>query len=315
VRLVDDLLDVSRITRGKVTLEREPIELSGVVAKAVEMATPLIAQQGHQLTVDVPATGLRVLGDPTRLAQVVANLLNNAARYSAAGGQIEVRAGLERDEVVLSVRDNGRGISADLLPRIFDQFVQGPRSTDRQEGGLGLGLALVRSLVELHGGRVEAYSDGPLLGSTFRVRLPALAAAPHTAKAKTPPEAEGRAPRPMRVLVVDDNVDAANLVDALLCARGHEVVTAYDGPSALAALDRFTPDVAVLDIGLPAMDGYELAARTRERLGDASPRLLALTGYGADGDRARSRAAGFDEHLVKPVNPAALRAAVEGVAN
>jgi signal transduction histidine kinase/ActR/RegA family two-component response regulator len=317
VRLVDDLLDVSRITRGKVHLEKQPVELAVVVGRAVEMASPLLEQRQHALFVDVPAAGLQVFGDSDRLAQVAANLLTNAAKYTQPGGRIEVRGRLEDGEVVLSVRDNGQGLSAELLPRVFNLFVQGPRSTDRQEGGLGVGLTLVRSLVTAHGGRVEAHSDGPGQGSTFMVRLPPLAQV-QAARASMAehvtalPRQHGRA---VRILLVDDNIDAVDLLTELFARNGHEVVSAHDGPAALAALDRFAPEVAVLDIGLPVMDGYELAARIRERLGNTTPAFVAVTGYGQDSDQARSRAAGFRYHYVKPINLEALLTTVNQLAD
>ena len=315
VRLVDDLLDVSRITRGLVHLERQPVEIANVVARAVEMASPLLEQRQHALAVDVPVTGMEVYGDPDRLAQVVANLLTNAAKYTPPGGSIRVRGYVEDGEIVLSVRDNGQGLSAELLPRVFNLFVQGPRSADRREGGLGVGLTLVRSLVAAHDGRVEAHSDGPGKGSTFVVRLPASVQGPRAGTADAgdaPPRPTGRA---VRILLVDDNIDAADLLTELFTRNGHEVAAAHDGPAALAALERFTPEVAVLDIGLPVMDGYELAARIRERLGAGSPAFVAVTGYGQESDQARSRAAGFQAHLVKPINLEALLATVRRLAD
>jgi signal transduction histidine kinase/CheY-like chemotaxis protein len=316
VRLIDDLLDVSRITRGKVHLEKQAVEIAAVVARALEMASPLLEQHQHRLAVDVPATGLEVYGDPDRLAQVAANLLTNAAKYTPPGGNIRVRGYVENNEIVLSVSDNGQGLSAELLPRVFNLFVQGPRTADRREGGLGVGLTLVRSLVAMHGGRVEAHSDGPGQGSTFVVRLPPLAQVQAARAGTAEPVAAMplRSGRPVRILVVDDNIDAADLLTELFARNGHDVVAAHDGPAALAALERFTPEVAVLDIGLPVMDGYELAARIRERLGAAAPAFVAVTGYGQDTDRARSREAGFHRHYVKPINLEALLAAVQQVA-
>lgn len=317
-RLVDDLLDISRITRNKIELKKEPVELSEVIAKGVEMASPLFEQRRHRLMVDVPPAGLKVSGDPVRLAQVVSNLLTNAARYTAPGGDVRVRAWREGGKVGLSVTDNGQGMPPGLVPQVFDLFVQGPRSLDRQEGGLGIGLTLVRSLVTLHGGDVEASSGGTGQGSTFLVRLPALdevenlPAAPEAAGALEPVPRDSA--RPLRVLVVDDNQDAADLLSAFLTLGGHEVFTAHDGPGALAILSRFAPDVAVLDIGLPVMDGYELVARIREKLGLEAPAVIAVTGYGQEDDHARSRAAGFRHHFVKPVEPRALLAAIREAA-
>jgi PAS domain S-box-containing protein len=309
LRLVDDLLDVSRITRGKIELKREPVELAGAIAKAIEMASPLLEQRRHHLRHDVPA-GLWVHGDAVRLAQVVANLLTNAAKYTEPGGTIAITARSEADALVVSVADTGMGIEPQLLPHLFELFVQGARPPDRAEGGLGLGLALVKSLVELHGGTVQARSEGRGRGSEFVVRLPALPPlslqAPTTAP--TPARPWRTTERPRQVLVVDDNRDAADLLAETLRAAGHQVEVAHDGPDALARLERFRPEVAVLDIGLPVMDGYELAVRLRDRV--AGVHLLALTGYGQDRDRERSRAAGFAHHFVKPIDPDRLLEAV-----
>ncbi len=311
VHLVDDLLDVSKITRGKVVLRKEPVEIAGVVAKAVEIASDLLEQRRHRFSVDVPAQGLRVEGDPVRLAQVVANLLTNAARYTDPGGTISLRALRDGADVVVTVKDNGTGIEPALLPRIFDLFVQGQRSTDRKEGGLGLGLGLVKSLVELHGGTAVARSPGPGKGSEFEIRLPATTMEAGTADAARAP-AERGAVSSKRVLVVDDNVDSAELLREMLQWVGHEVAIAHDGPSALALAERFVPEVALLDIGLPVMDGYELGRRLVAAPQGASCRLIALSGYGQDRDRAQSQASGFEAHLVKPVDGALLLKTVAG---
>jgi signal transduction histidine kinase/ActR/RegA family two-component response regulator len=311
VRLVDDLLDVSKITRGKIALRKEPVEIAGVIAKALEMASDLFEQRLHQLSIDAPAEGLRVEGDPVRLAQVIANLLTNAARYTEPGGLVSVRAFLDGSDVVVVVTDSGAGIAPDLLPRVFDLFVQGQRSTDRKEGGLGLGLALVRSLVELHGGTSVARSDGPGRGSEFEIRLPATARAADVVPAVRAPAAKGVAAS-RRVLVVDDNVDSAELLREMLQWVGHEVAMAHDGPSALATAEWFVPDVAVLDIGLPVMDGYELGRRLHERPQGARCRLIALSGYGQERDRVKSKESGFEAHLVKPVDGARLLRIVAG---
>jgi CheY-like chemotaxis protein len=308
VRLVDDLLDMARITRGQMSLHREPLELSSVAARAVEAAAPLIEQRGHVLEVDVPPSGLPVLADADRLTQVVANLLTNAAKYTPPGGHIQLRARERDGGIALAVEDDGQGLPPDLVPRLFEPFVQGPRTLDRSVGGLGIGLALVRSLVEAHGGRVEARSEGPGRGSTFTVWLPAhvQAEAPPSLEARreepVPPEAEARPGEALRVLVVDDNVDAAETLAELLGMSGYEVAVAHDGVRALSRVDSFHPEVVLLDIGLPGgMDGYEVAARLRERLGESSPVLAALTGFSQDGDHARSAAAGFHRHFVKPI--------------
>jgi signal transduction histidine kinase len=312
VHLVDDLLDVSRVVQGKIELKKSRIPLAELVARAVETASPLFEQKAQKLAVDVPREGFDVDADPIRLSQVMANLLTNAAKYSGPGAHIAVRASHDGDDVVVEVIDDGMGIAADQLPRLFETFFQGPRSTDRAEGGLGLGLALVKSLVTLHGGSVRAHSKGVGHGSTFVVRLPR---ARTSAKVITTPRASltrvGAARSAIRVLLVDDNADAVELFGEYLTSVGYDVRTAHDGPSALEVADAFRPKVAILDIGLPVMDGYELATRLRERLGDATPRLIAMTGYGQEEDRENSRLAGFERHLVKPVDAHALLAALE----
>jgi signal transduction histidine kinase/CheY-like chemotaxis protein len=310
VRLVDDLLDVSRVIRGKVRLERRPVALAEVIANAVEQASPLLEERRHELQIDA-AEGLVLDGDAHRLAQVVANLLTNAAKYTDPGGHIVLRAQAERLEVRLSVTDDGIGISPSLMPRVFDLFVQGERNLDRAPGGLGIGLTIVRSLVDLHGGRVSVESSGRGRGSTFTIWLPMAIAggARRSPAAGSRPRALGRG---VPVLVVDDNVDAAELLAEALRSRGHEVQVAYDGPSALAAVEEASPRVALLDLGLPVMDGFELARRLRERLG--AVRLVAVTGYGQEPDRRASAQAGFDAHLVKPVDLDAICEVVERLA-
>jgi signal transduction histidine kinase len=304
VRLVDDLLDVSRITRGRIELKRERIEMSEVVAKAIEMASPLLEQRQHRLDIDVRHAGLALEADAVRLAQVVANLLNNAAKYTEPHGTITVAAGREGDEIVLRVRDTGIGLSAEMLPRVFDLFVQEHQALDRAQGGLGLGLAIVRTLVDLHGGRVEAHSDGPGHGSEFTVRLPAAPGGPAAPPGEVRRESETVAPPSgrQRILVVDDNADAAELLAESVQTMGYEAQVAHDGPTALRLAAAFLPDVALLDIGLPVMDGYELAAHLRALPGLAALRLIAVTGYDQETDRRRTTAAGFEHHLVKPVD-------------
>jgi signal transduction histidine kinase len=302
LRLVDDLLDVSRITRGKVALKKEPVELAEAVAKAVEIVSPLLEEKRHQLSLSVPR-GLRVDADVVRLAQVIANLLTNAARYTDAGGLIQVGALEDGGQVVLSVKDNGIGIDAEALPHVFDLFVQGTRSSDRGQGGLGIGLTLVRNLVAMHGGQVVATSAGLGHGSEFVVRLPALGRVEAGAGQALPRDNRVVTSRTRRILVVDDNADAAELLAEYLRQAGHLVALAHDGAQALRLVESFTPDVAILDIGLPVMDGYELAGRLRERL---PLRLAALTGYGQEHDRARSVTAGFHAHFVKPISPEVL---------
>jgi signal transduction histidine kinase/ActR/RegA family two-component response regulator len=301
LRLVDDLLDVSRITSGKIELRKEHVELSSVVTRALEMSRPLLERRRNRLTVDVPELGLVVDGDPARLAQVVSNLLTNAAKYSDPDSPIEVRASREGTRVRLLVVDHGIGIDATYLEQVFDQFVQVPQGLDRAAGGLGLGLAIVRSLVERHGGTVRAESRGHGSGSTFIVELPLAADAVSKDATRHPAQGAVRTSRTVgRLLVVDDNTDAALLLAEVLSALGHEVHVAHSGPDALAGLEEFQPQAALLDIGLPVMDGYELARHLRGRLPDV--KLVALTGYGQSNDRERSRAAGFDAHLVKPVS-------------
>jgi signal transduction histidine kinase len=308
VRLVDDLLDVSRITRGKVELRRERVRVRDVVEHAVETSRPLVEAGRQLLAVSHAGEPLWVDGDLTRLAQVVSNLLNNAARFTPTGRRIDVLARREGDQAVIEVRDEGAGIPAETLPRVFELFAQGGHAADRAGGGLGIGLSLARALCELHGGTIDAASPGPGLGSTFTVRLP-LAPAPVPADGAATPAARGRA---RRVLVVDDNVDAADSLALLLRLGGHEVATAQDGPAAIEAARRQPPEVVFLDIGLPGMDGYEVARRLRADPATAGTRLVALTGWGADEDRRRSHDAGFDLHLTKPVEAEAIERVLAG---
>jgi PAS domain S-box-containing protein len=308
VRLVDDLLDISRITRGKLELKRSPVDISEIVTKAVEQASPLLEQRSHHLAMRIEP-GLRCEVDPVRMAQVIANLLTNAARYTNTGGRIRVTAWRAPDgRIAISVRDNGRGITPEMLGRVFELFYQGERSVDRAEGGLGIGLALVRSIVELHGGTVAASSDGEGMGSEFVVNLPA-STKQRAANEPRPAQPPSVAPR-RRILLVDDNLDAAETLAEWLNTLGHEVSVHCDPVSALKALEQVQPDVAVLDIGLPVMDGYELGSRIRAVSGDACT-MIALTGYGQEADKARSRLARFDYHLVKPVDPMELQRILE----
>jgi signal transduction histidine kinase/ActR/RegA family two-component response regulator len=307
-RLVDDLLDVSRVARGLVSLSRAPTDVAEVLSKAVEMASPLFEQRNQQLAVTTPETGLWVDADPLRMAQVVSNLLTNAAKYTPPGGHVWLSASPENGEAVIRVRDDGEGIRAELLPRIFDLFVQGPRGFARSEGGLGLGLALVKNLVALHGGTVSATSKGPGHGSEFVVRIPALPVVARRAVSPEPVHVEKGSGR--HILLVDDNEDARELLAEMLRTIGHRVELAPDGPSALEMLETYTPDVAILDLGLPVMDGFELASRIIDSLPTRRPRLIALTGYGAESDVARTRAVGFDAHLVKPVSMPVLISAI-----
>lgn len=301
VRLVDDLLDVSRITRGKLDLDKHRLEISDVIAKAIEMSGSLLEQQRHQLDVRVLSAGLCVDGDHARLAQVFCNLLSNAAKYTRPGGRIGITAGREGDLIIVRVEDNGEGIDAQLLPRVFDLFEQSERTIDRAQGGLGIGLTIVKTLVELHGGTITARSNGKGQGSEFEVRLPASATkrTEHSSNASEPtsPTAKRRA---LRVLLVDDNQDAVSLLAEALETLGYETRVAYDGPSGIAAAADFAPAVALLDIGLPVMDGYELAQRLRAHAPGIY--LVAMTGYGQEADRRRTQQVGFLHHLVKPVS-------------
>jgi PAS domain S-box-containing protein len=299
VRLVEDLLDVSRIAKGKVTLKKQPVDLRDIVASAIEIASPLLDQRRHHVHVDAPPHGIVVEADEARLMQVFTNLVTNAAKYTSPGGHVRIGIRQEDGEAVIEVADDGIGIEPALLPRVFDLFVQGHQETDRAVGGLGIGLTLVRSLVDLHGGTVTAHSDGPGQGSTFTVRLPVRKI--HARDALPRPGARRLAPTPCRILVVDDNEDALVLLGEALAAVGHEVRTAIDPVSALEVIKEWTPELAILDIGLPVMDGYELASRIRAELDGAPPKMFALTGYAQQDDRARIREAGFDAHFVKPV--------------
>ncbi|MCW5801362.1 MAG: PAS domain S-box protein [Deltaproteobacteria bacterium] len=305
--LVDDLLDIARITRGKLELALRPVDVADAIARAVEMASPLLEQYHHKLTMRVPR-GLVVQADPARLAQVISNLLTNAAKYTRPNGQIDVDAAAVGADVVVHVRDNGQGIDPELLPHVFDLFIQGKRSFDRAEGGLGIGLALVKNLVTLHGGGVTVTSTLGA-GSEFVVRLPSYAQAalgPHgdPAHAATPTNAK-------RVLVVDDNRDFAEMLASSLAALGYEVDMALDGVSALEHLRVFPAEAAVLDLGLPVLDGFELARKIREQFAGRMPRLIAVTGYGQQHDRERTADVGFADHLVKPIDIKEMVAAIE----
>jgi PAS domain S-box-containing protein len=299
VRLVEDLLNVSRITRGRIELRPEPLELVDVVAKAVEMSSSLLEERRHHVVIEVPrGRGLVVNGDPARLTQIFCNLISNAAKYTDCGGRIQVTASRSDGRVRVVVTDNGAGIDAELLPRIFDLFIQAQQTLDRSQGGLGIGLSIVRKLVELHGGTVTAHSDGPGRGSEFTVELPAcdaiFQAAAHLEVFPQPVW------RKSRVLIVDDNEDARTLLSDSLRELGYDVREAHDGPSAIAAATEVHPDVGILDIGLPVMDGYELARRLRTMC--PGIQFVAVSGYGQESDQHRSRECGFVEHLVKPVS-------------
>jgi signal transduction histidine kinase/ActR/RegA family two-component response regulator len=305
-RLVDDLLDVARFSSGKITLQKEPTDLAAVVARAVETSRPAIEGRRHELSVTLTPERLRVEADPVRLAQVLDNLLNNAAKYTPEGGRIWLTAGREGREAAVRVRDTGIGIPANMLANVFDLFTQVDRTLDHSQGGLGIGLTLVRRLVELHGGSVQATSGGANQGSEFVIRLPLLL---ETERAPgTWEEENGLAARPRRrILVVDDNMDASQSLAKLLELTGHEARVAHDGATALDVAQVYRPDVVLLDIGLPQIDGYEVARRLREQPGTEHALLVALTGYGHEEDRRRTREAGFDHHLVKPVDPNAIQ--------
>lgn len=304
VHLIDDLLDIARVTSGKIEIRRQPVDLHTALATAVETSLPLIEKSGHELSVHRHEGALPLLADPTRLAQVFSNLLTNAARYTPSGGKIRLSVEKDADEVIVSVADNGVGIPAGSLASIFEMFSQVERDADTSHGGLGIGLALVRQLVSLHGGTVKATSDGPGQGSTFIVRLPLsthVLQAPDPVAAPPPPS-----PRARRVLVADDNVDAAQSLAALLELHGHETLVAHDGLQALQVAAEHVPEVMFLDIGMPGLTGYEVARQLRTLPVLQRATLVAVTGWGTEEDRARAREAGFDGHLTKPVAPEAI---------
>jgi PAS domain S-box-containing protein len=311
-RLLDDLLDVSRITRGRLELKRTTVELAAVLDAAIEAARPLLDEKRHRLTVELPEQPVWVEGDPVRLAQVFSNLLINAAKYTDAGGQVQLRAVRADPEIVVTVRDNGAGIAAEVLPRLFMPFSPGAAAGQHPSGGLGVGLSLVRGLVERHGGRVEAHSEGVGRGSEFIVYLPL--GSPDTLAEPLPPALTPAEPaRRLKVLVVDDNRDAADSCEALLELSGHEVQTAYSGQDGYLLADAFRPDVVLLDIGLPDIDGYALAHRIRGSQWGRDLTLVALTGWGQEADKHRAQEVGFDHHLTKPVTFQQLDGLLRGV--
>jgi CheY-like chemotaxis protein len=310
-RLVDDLLDVSRITRGKLKLNKEVIEVGALVARTVETVQPLIEERGHSLSVQLPTDILLVLADPTRLSQALGNVLGNAAKYTEQGGHITlVATGLD-SEVEIRVSDNGIGIPADLMPMIFNLFTQLDRTSGPTQSGLGIGLALVQRLIEMHGGSVTAHSDGPGRGSEFVIRLPLYlrerveagqSSNKPSALEQSMTNADGAPRTQRRILVADDNNDALESLATLLQLSGHEVYTAANGAVALESAEQHRPEVALLDIGMPKLDGYEVARRIRAQPWGQRITLVALTGWGQDSDRRRSHDAGFDSHLVKPLD-------------
>lgn len=311
VRLVDDLLDVSRVMRGKIVLRRQPVELANVVARAVETVQSRIEDQGHRLDLSISPESMRLNADPIRLAQVIGNLLTNAAKYTEANGSIWLTAEREGGQAVLKVRDNGIGIAPDMLPHVFELFVQADHAATRSQGGLGIGLTLVKNLMEMHDGTVAARSAGPGQGAEFEIRLPLMTTEPHEPEVPADVEPQPTASSDHRLLVVDDNEDAAVSLAMLLRLRGHEVRIAHDGPSALAMAKTYLPNLVFLDIGMPGMDGYEVARQMRQHPGLESVVLAALTGWGQQEDRLRTAEAGFDCHLVKPPEPKALESLLD----
>jgi CheY-like chemotaxis protein len=304
VNLIDDLLDVSRITRGMITLQLEPVLVGAIVARAVETARPAIDAHRHALEIDLPEELISVEGDKTRLVQVIANILHNAAKFMDPGGRIRLSARREGQHAVITISDTGIGISPELLPRIFELFTQVHSKSERAQGGLGIGLALVRRLTEMHGGTVSVRSDGPGRGAEFTVRLPVMA--PQMAVLSSQKREAIPVIEPQRILVADDNHDAAEALALQLQLAGHDVRTAHDGVEALALAKTFGPDIVLLDLGMPKIDGYEVARQLRQQPGDGRVALIALTGWGQQQDRERTAQAGFDAHLVKPVAEAQL---------
>jgi CheY-like chemotaxis protein len=303
VHLIDDLLDLSRVSRGTIELRRERIELSKVIEQAVEMSHPVVEQAGHHLAINVPQSPIYVDADLTRLAQVFSNLLNNAAKYTERGGEIRLLIEQQNGEVLISVQDNGIGIPQEMLPYVFDMFTPVNRNLQRSQGGLGIGLSIVKKLVEMHGGVVEATSDGDGLGSQFIVRLPVVLS---VVQSQTDDDQDIRPSSRRRILVVDDNRDAADSLAKILRLKGNESLSAHDGHEAIRQAAEFRPDVILLDIGMPGLNGYDTARQIRDQPWGKSIFLVALTGWGQDEDRRRSQHAGFDLHVVKPINAATL---------
>jgi CheY-like chemotaxis protein len=306
VRLVDDLLDLSRINSDKLELQKQPVYLSEVVSQAVETVRPLIAEAGHELSIELSEESMRLNADTVRLSQAFSNLLNNACKYTDPGGRISLSAVCEDGHVLVTVRDNGMGIPADISPRIFDMFTQANQSSERHHGGLGIGLALVKRLVEMHDGEVSAQPNPAGQGSEFRVRLPLLVAKKDAAVATTSRTVSATSHGALKVLVVDDNQDSAQTLGLLLELVGYKTSMAHDGEDALQKALDLKPDVVLLDIGLPKLNGYEVARRIRLEPWGARPILVAITGWGQTEDIDLAREAGFDHHLVKPVDPDAL---------
>jgi signal transduction histidine kinase/ActR/RegA family two-component response regulator len=301
--LLDDLLDVSRVTRGQITLNKEPIEIKDIVAEAIEQTRPFIEAREHRLTVQLAHEPARVQGDRTRLVQIITNLLNNAAKYMPKGGEVSLQLEIREGDIHLTVQDKGIGIDEALLPQIFELFTQAERSSDRSQGGLGLGLALVKNLVELHGGSVSAHSEGAGMGSEFVVRLPRFLETLQQLRIPKERSAHLVPQKALHVMVVDDNADAADMLAAFLEASGHKVLVAYLAQEAIRLVRIEAPDVLLLDIGLTDMDGHELARKLKAMPQTANATLIALTGYGQPHDQERAMAAGFHYHLTKPADP------------
>jgi CheY-like chemotaxis protein/two-component sensor histidine kinase len=306
MRLVDDLLDVSRITTGRLELRRERIDLAQVIRSAVETSRPLIDAARHELSVELPSDPILLDADPVRLAQVFSNVLNNAARYMAEGGRIRVTAERDKHTVTVIVRDFGIGIAADALPKIFDMFAQGDASDEQSHGGLGIGLTLVKRLVEMHSGSVEAHSEGRGRGTSIYVRLPIAAAAPAPLQPTRSDTARRFSSTAHRILIADDNRDAAESMGMLLRLMGNDVRTVFDGVEAVEEAETFRPDLILLDIGMPKLNGYDAARRIREKGWSQDTTLVALTGWGREDDKRKAAEAGFDRHFTKPIDPAVL---------
>jgi CheY-like chemotaxis protein/two-component sensor histidine kinase len=313
--LVDDLLDVSRVTRGLTKLDSEPVELKSVLHSAIEQVRPLIEARHHELRLRIGSTNAIVLGDKTRLIQVVANILNNAAKYTPQSGEISLALEVTDTEARIKISDNGSGIAPSLLPHIFDLFTQGERTPDRGQGGLGLGLSLAKSITSLHGGRVDATSEGMGKGTTITIVLPLQKSEQRQPVAVAEDDIAPQSVIPLRLMIVDDNVDAAQSLAALLEAKGHHVIVEENADSALRSIERGSVQIFILDIGLPGMDGYELARRLRAHPQTANGILIALTGYGQAHDRVLSKAAGFDHHFVKPIDTQHLAILLTQIAN
>jgi CheY-like chemotaxis protein len=303
VRLIDDLLDLSRVSRGTIELRKDRIELAKIVEQAVEMSRPVIEQAGHRLAISVPPSPIYIDADVTRLAQVFSNLLNNAAKYTERGGEIRLVVEQQHGGAVVAVKDNGIGIPREMLPYVFDMFTPVNRNLQRAQGGLGIGLSIVKKLVEMHEGSVEAASDGDGMGSQFIVRLPVVLSIVRPQANDSPPI---RFSARRRILVVDDNRDAADSLAMILRVKGNESLAAHNGLEAIKQAADFRPDIILLDLGMPGINGYDTARQIRAQPWGKDVHLVALTGWGQDEDRRRSEEAGFDAHIVKPINAATL---------